>query len=78
MVVAPKFLDDGALELRRTVDGRVLRVAAVDRGNGGRFDMLWRVEIRLSRAEQDDVAPGGAQFQSQRADTDRCRRPDPL
>ena len=62
LVVAPKFFDDRVLEFGRAINGRVARLALVNRVDCRLLDVIGRVEIRLTHAQADNVAPGSLEL----------------
>jgi hypothetical protein len=77
-VVALELGDDGALEFRRAVHGGVLGEAVADGGDGGLFDVIRGVEVRLAGAKADHVLAGGAQLLGAGGDGEGRRRLDGL
>ena len=58
VIVALELVADRLAQLQRAGDGRVFRLARVDRGLCRRLDIVRRIEIRLAGAEADDIASG--------------------
>jgi len=56
-VLAGELAADGRFQLRDAVDIGVLRFASPDRRDGGFFDIVRRVEVRLAGVEGDDIPP---------------------
>lgn len=54
-VLALELGGDRLAQLGNAGNRGILRFAAVDRVDGGRLDIIRRIEIRLTRAEADDV-----------------------
>ncbi len=73
-VFAQEFRADRGLQFRNAVHGGVFGLASVDRALGGVLDMVGRVEIRLARAEADDILACGSQFARAVGDRDGRRR----
>ena len=65
IVVAVEFSLNGRLQLRRTIDWRVLRSTIINCGNRRVFDHLRRIEVGLAGAEIDDVVTLGTQLRGQ-------------
>jgi len=61
-IVALELGDNGVLEFRRPVHGRVLGLAGINRGHGGILDVPGGVEIRLTGAKADNVLARRPQF----------------
>lgn len=59
-VVSLELGDDGLLELRSTVHRGVFGETVIDRANGGAFDVIRGVEVRLTSAEANDILAGCA------------------
>jgi hypothetical protein len=66
--------DDRLLQFGNAVDGGVLGLAGLDRVDRRQLDVGGRVEIRLARAEADNIAPRRFQLARFIRDRNRCGR----
>src|SRR5262249_18338677 len=70
-VVLPlELADDRVLQLRHAVGGGVLGLAALDRLDGGRLDVIRRIEVRLANAEANHVPARALEILSLGGDRD--------
>src|SRR5205085_7839171 len=55
LIIRLEFLRDGLAQLRQTGARCIFRKPGFKRGDGRRFDVLRRVEVRLAGAEAADI-----------------------